>query len=232
MQTGEVKGGAAAERRRLLLLDTCGAEASLALAADGRVVAESRLPGRSASEGMIPAVREMLVGAGWMLAECAAIVVVRGPGSFTGVRVGLSAAKGLSEGSGVPLIALSRLEVLLAKLPEAIAVLDAGRGTFFWGVGGERAEQGIGDAEFVLGYAARAGLRVICEEGMVEKLGGKVEVVPALGAGDALGLAMARLEAAKFDDPMLLDALYLHRTEEETLERQRRHAELKLAAGR
>ena len=169
----------------------------------------------------------------WKLAECAAIVVVRGPGSFTGVRVGLSVAKGFSEGSGVPLIALSRVEVLLAKLPGTVAVLDAGRGTFFWGVGGEHAEQGIGDAEFVLAYAARAGLRLVCEEGMAERLaGGEVMVVPTLQAGDALAVAMARLEAGSFDDPMLLDALYLHRTEQETLERQRRHAELKLAAGR
>jgi tRNA threonylcarbamoyladenosine biosynthesis protein TsaB len=46
--------------------------------------------------------------------ELAAVVVVHGPGSFTGVRVGLSAAKGLSEAGGVPLVAVSRLALLAA----------------------------------------------------------------------------------------------------------------------
>ena len=90
---------------KVLLLHTCGAEASAALADTGldeAIVAEARMPGRTASERLVAAVRELMEGAGWAVAELGAIAVVSGLGSFTGVRVGLSAAKGLSEASGVP----------------------------------------------------------------------------------------------------------------------------------
>ncbi len=78
------------------------------------IVATEVLPGRTSSERLVPAVRRLMGALGWRLSELAAMVVVHGPGSFTGVRVGLSAAKGLSEAGGVPLIAVSRLALLAA----------------------------------------------------------------------------------------------------------------------
>ena len=99
---------------RLLLIDTCGTVGSVALATEGGVVARAEMAGRSASERLVAVVREMLAAAGWSLRELTAIVVVSGPGSFTGVRVGLSAAKGFSEAAGVPVVAISRLGVLAA----------------------------------------------------------------------------------------------------------------------
>src|SRR5215471_1894313 len=123
---------------RLLLIDTCGSEGTVALAEAERVVASETLPGRSASERLVPVVRGMMSAAGWRLGELAAIVVVHGPGSFTGVRVGLSAAKGLSEAGGVGLIAVSRLALLAAAAGDVAgdvcALLDAGRGGFYRGV--------------------------------------------------------------------------------------------------
>ena len=124
------------------LIDTAGAEGTVALAeASGagdevRVVATAVLPGRRASERLVAEVRRLMEAAGWRLAELAAVVVVRGPGSFTGVRVGLSAAKGFCEAGGVALIAVSRL-ALLAEAADGDgmvhAVLDAGRGEFYYG---------------------------------------------------------------------------------------------------
>jgi len=123
---------------RFLLMHTSGGEGSVALAdteAADAVVASETLPGRSSSERLVPAVRRLMEARGWRLRDLTAVVVVDGPGSFTGVRVGLSAAKGLCEAGGVPLIAVSRLALLAACVGEGAvhAVLDAGRGEFYYG---------------------------------------------------------------------------------------------------
>src|SRR6267154_1776257 len=104
---------------RILLIHTAGGEGSVALAdteAAQAIAATEVLPGRSSSERLVPAVRRLMEGLGWRLRDMAAVVVVHGPGSFTGVRVGLSAAKGLSEAGGVGLIAVSRLALLAASV--------------------------------------------------------------------------------------------------------------------
>ena len=147
-------------RPRLLLIDTCGSEATVALAVGRHVIAERVLPGRSASEGLVTAIAEVLREQGWRVAELDAVVVVRGPGSFTGVRVGLSAAKGLAEASAVPLIALSRMEVLASKVAgNVVVVLQAGRGEVFWAevAGGVTREQGSGDVGLGGGACPRDG---------------------------------------------------------------------------
>jgi len=126
---------------RFLLIDTCGVAGSVAVAdtdAVPMICAAESLPGRSSSERLVPVVRSLMAERGWRLTDLSAIAVVYGPGSFTGVRVGLSAAKGFSEASRVPLIAVSRLAVLAwmgAVNPEARAhvALDAGRGEFYYG---------------------------------------------------------------------------------------------------
>src|ERR1700677_483254 len=125
---------------RVLLIHTSGAEGSVALADTElaeAIVAQEMLPGQSSSERLVPAVRRLMGTTGWTLGELTGIVVVHGPGSFTGVRVGLSAAQGLSEAGGVPLIAVSRLALLAACVDgggaSVFAVLDAGRGEFYFG---------------------------------------------------------------------------------------------------
>ena len=72
------------------------------------------------------------------VSELGAIGVTRGPGSFTGVRIGVATAKGLAYGLGVPLIAVNTLEAMAAALLEdhpdldlAVPVLDARRGELF-----------------------------------------------------------------------------------------------------
>lgn len=212
---------------RLLLIDTCGSEATVALALGDRVVAERELPGRSASEGLIDAIGDLLRGRGWRLREMDALVVVRGPGSFTGVRVGLSAAKALAEASGLPLIALSRLEVLGgADVAAGVAVLRAGRGEVFWAqmAAGVVLEQGVAAVAWVAEHAGAQGLPIICEvEEQGSFAGAKVCARGRLTAADALSPARRRRAEGAIDDPLLLDALYLHKTEQETLDRQRKH---------
>jgi tRNA threonylcarbamoyladenosine biosynthesis protein TsaB len=209
---------------RILLINTAGAEGSVALADTDlapAVVATEVMPGRTSSERLIPAVRRLMEGRGWTLKELAAVVVVHGPGSFTGVRVGLSAAKGLSDAAGVPLIAVSRLALLAACLDgengPIHAVLDAGRGEFYFGefVGRHCFREGLMGREDV--RAAIAGSAVlVCEANVAEALAGLgVQVVAEPLAGHALPVALRRVVAGDFDDAASLEANYLRRTDVE-----------------
>lgn len=135
---------------RLLLIDTCGATGSVALAETGAgqpLPRQVDMGGRTSAERLVPAIRELMATAGLGLAQLDCIAVVHGPGSFTGIRIGVSAAKGIAEATGVPIIALSRLAVVASKFlatrfltthddwrGEALHVaLDAGRGEFYHG---------------------------------------------------------------------------------------------------
>jgi tRNA threonylcarbamoyladenosine biosynthesis protein TsaB len=207
---------------RFLLIDTCGSEGSVALAdtelAEG-IVAMEMLPGRTASERLVPAMRRVMEGCGWRLGDLTAVVVVHGPGSFTGVRVGLSAAKGLSEAGAVPLIAVSRLAVLAAGGGEGVvhAVLDAGRGEFYYGeyLGRDCLREALLTGEEVVAAAA-GGTVVVCEAKVAEALAElEPRVVAEPGAVDALPFAVERAAERNFDDAAVLDANYLRRTDAE-----------------
>ena len=118
---------------RVLVIDTCGEVGSLALGEGGPIAGSETVPARGASSALLPAVRRLLQAKGWVLGDLDGIGVVSGPGSFTGVRVGLAAAKGLCEAAGLRLVGVSRLAVLAesAELTEGCAVLDAGRGELY-----------------------------------------------------------------------------------------------------
>jgi tRNA threonylcarbamoyladenosine biosynthesis protein TsaB len=209
---------------RFLMIHTAGGEGSVALGDTEMaqaIVATEVLPGRSSSERLIPTVRSLMTKSGWRLNELAAVVVVYGPGSFTGVRVGVSAAKGLSEAGAVPLIAVSRLALVAASVDggeqRVHAVLDAGRGEFYYGeyVGRRCVREVLMSAQDVT-MAASGGLVVVCEVKVAEAL---AELRPKLVdeplAGDALPLAVERVVAGRFEDAATLDANYLRRTDAE-----------------
>jgi tRNA threonylcarbamoyladenosine biosynthesis protein TsaB len=209
---------------RFLMIHTAGAEGSVALgdtAATQMIIATDALPGRTSSERLVPAVRRLMSANGWKLSELTAVVVVHGPGSFTGVRVGVSAAKGLSEASHVPLIAVSRFALLAGSIDAAEqtvhAVLDAGRGEFYYGeyVGRRCVREVLMSAQDVIA-AASDGLVLVCEVKVAESL---AELRPRLVeeplAGDALAYAVARIASGDFDDAATLDANYLRRTDAE-----------------
>ena len=114
---------------RLLLLDTCGERASVALLQGDDPVAERVLGERAASAALQGVVREVVGMLPGGLRSLDGVGVVHGPGSFTGVRVGVAMAKGLCEAAELPVAAVSRLLVLgqAAALEEGFAVLEAGR---------------------------------------------------------------------------------------------------------
>ncbi len=102
--------------KKIILIETSTALCSVALAENGAVTAyrESSAPKAHASLTAV-FVQEVLAERGLKLSDCDAVCVSKGPGSYTGLRVGVSTAKGLCFGSGLPLIAVGTLDTLVAQ---------------------------------------------------------------------------------------------------------------------
>ena len=101
---------------RILLIETSTAQLSAALAEDGAIVA-SRTSGESRMQAALtaPFIKEVLDQKGLSVKDLDAVCVGRGPGSYTGLRVGVSTAKGLCFGAGIPLLSSGSLDILVSE---------------------------------------------------------------------------------------------------------------------
>ena len=110
---------------RIILIETSTALCSTALSENGAIVSyrESSAPKAHASLTAV-FIQEMLSERGLTIEDCDAVCVSMGPGSYTGLRVGVSTAKGLCFGSGKPLLAVGTLDTLVAQAQMADRVGD------------------------------------------------------------------------------------------------------------
>jgi len=224
----------------LLSMNTSGGTATVALGVVGpgakeiRILATAELAARTYAARLIPEIAAMLESQQATMRDVEAIVVVNGPGSFTGIRVGLSTAKGLAEGSGIPLIAISRLELLAAasNLPHVLAAVDASRGEYYVGEyrNGTKLREMLLTGEETVATARQPGAGVlVCDESGAGDVSaasnsacaalaicGPVYVQPP-DAAEALRFALARFHAREFDDPETLEANYLRRSDAELM---------------
>lgn len=106
---------------RILLIETATARLSVALAENGMAVA-SRVCDEPRQQASLtaPLVKEVLDSQGLRVSDCDAVCVSKGPGSYTGLRVGVSTAKGLAFGAGIPLLAVGTLDILAQAAPSVI----------------------------------------------------------------------------------------------------------------
>lgn len=105
---------------RLIFIETSTSLCSTALAEDGHIVCSRRSSEPRAHASLTAVfVKEMLDEAGWTVRNLDAVCVGKGPGSYTGLRVGVSTAKGLCFGGNLPLIAVDTLEILARQAIEA-----------------------------------------------------------------------------------------------------------------
>jgi len=122
--------------RRLLAFDCSGASCSAAVLIDGRIAAERfAAMERGQAEALLPMIQAVMAEAGIDWPGIDAIATTVGPGSFTGVRLGLSAARGLALAAERPIVALTAFEAVVAGLapdgrPTAV-VIDSRRGPVF-----------------------------------------------------------------------------------------------------
>jgi tRNA threonylcarbamoyladenosine biosynthesis protein TsaB len=125
----------------LLAADTSGKHGTIALARCGpgdacTVLEVVPLEGGTFSAQLVPQIAGLLSKHGFTKNEIGGFAVVSGPGSFTGVRVGLAAIKALAEVLQKPIAAVSLLEAIAASSPaqgKVMAVMDAGRGEIYAG---------------------------------------------------------------------------------------------------
>jgi len=121
---------------RGLAIETSGRTGSLALVEDGRLIAEDQFPHglRHAAE-IVNRIDGLCRGVGWTPGDLAELYVSVGPGSFTGLRIGVTLAKTLAFATGAKLVAVPSVEVLVRNAPpgwqNAVIVLDAKRDQIF-----------------------------------------------------------------------------------------------------
>jgi tRNA threonylcarbamoyladenosine biosynthesis protein TsaB len=209
----------------VLGVDTCGPTGSVALGLlsgkSVQILGQKELAGRSYSATLVTAIEELLAEGGARLRDVQAIVAVYGPGSFTGVRVGLSAVKGLAEPAQIPVVKVSRLAVLAWKARVQSAALDAHRCEVFLRVAGEKSEV----RELLAGAAELKLIQppdqvAVSDDGAATLMasvwpGAHLLKTEAPTAVDAIQLAIASIEAGEFVDLATLDGHYLRRSDAE-----------------
>lgn len=214
----------------LLVTDTSGKHGCVALAraesAHVDVVESAALTGGTFSAQLVPQIAALLEKHGLDKKEIAALIVVSGPGSFTGLRVGLAAVKALAEILHKPIVPVSLLEVLAhlaGRDGKVLAALDAGRSEVYAGeyeVNGNSAEmmrERLLTKEEFLALAATGGM--VTPDGSLVTLAREADApIPQIATPDAAAIARAgwiRLQAGQTLTPEQLDANYIRRSDAE-----------------
>lgn len=120
---------------RILALETSALRGTVAVLEDDRMLGQSELTQRTA-QALAPVIVEQLEAVGWRPKDIQLIAVTQGPGSFTGLRVGVTTAKTLAYAVGAELVAVNTLEVIASQAPADVtddiwAILDAQRQQLF-----------------------------------------------------------------------------------------------------
>jgi tRNA threonylcarbamoyladenosine biosynthesis protein TsaB len=225
----------------LLAIDTSGKNGSIALARAGEragdgsdvdVIDVVSLAGGTFSAELVPQVAALLSGRGFTKEDVGAFAVASGPGSFTGVRIGLAVVKGLAEVLGKPIASLSLLEacvVTSGAKGKVMAALDAGRGEIYVGEyevpakpGQAPREQILSKHEFLIharGWAVVTPDPTIAEAAAASGL--SVTTLASISAAAVARLGWRKIQSGETVTPEQLEANYIRRTDAEMLEKSK-----------
>ena len=196
----------------LLASDTSGKFGSIALAQCGpddncEILEVVPLEGGAFSAQLVPQIAALLAHHGFTKQDLGALGVVSGPGSFTGLRVGLAAIKALAEILGNPIVAVSLLEAIAvsAQHPgKVVAMLDAGRGEVYFG-------------EYEIGrLALMVSERLLTRQDAIASAANQTVVTPDQAVADFArtgGLAVLEIERPRSDAIARLSWQKLQRNE-------------------
>jgi tRNA threonylcarbamoyl adenosine modification protein YeaZ len=122
----------ALEEQPTLAFDCSGPWCRAALLVGGRVIQRDEPMEKGQAERLMPLLEDLLAEADLGWGDLTALAVGTGPGNFTGVRIAVSAARGLALGLGIPAVGVTRLEALAHGLPRPVTVTeDARRGEVY-----------------------------------------------------------------------------------------------------
>ena len=217
----------------IIAVDTSGRKGSVALCRGDahafEVLQLTSLEGGTYSAQLLPRIADVLQQNNLSKTDVDGFVVVSGPGSFTGLRVGLSTVKGLCEVLRKPLATVSMLEAMVILQrgagERATAVLDAGRGEIY--VGEYRMEPGSAVAnreyiakmeEFAASPLDDGGDLLTTDAKVAEELriaNRSVILVAPLDAGDIGRIGIRKLMAGETADPATVDVNYIRRSDAE-----------------
>ena len=216
----------------LVAIDTSTDNASLALAQDSQILAELTWHcDRNHSVELLPQLVYLLNQAKLDLKSISGIIVARGPGSFNGLRVGISSAKGLAFSLGIPIIGISTLEAAAYQHAETslpvCSILNAGRGEIATAMYQKKGNKWLTlAAEHITTVDALCSeittriifcgefVPIIAEQ-LRQHLKQRAMIPPLVSglrrAGFLAELGQQRLEDGDFDDVATLQPLYLRR---------------------
>jgi len=223
----------------LLAIDTSGKQGSIALArGDERSVGGHELElievvplvGGTFSAQLVPQISELLSKHGFSKDQIGAFAVASGPGSFTGLRIGLAAVKALGEVLEKPIAAVSLLQVCVfnsGKEGKIMPALDAGRGDVYVGeyeipakAGGVPREYMLNRGEFL---SQARGWHVVTPDSALSEAartaGLTVVSLPAITAASVARLGWRKIRSGETVTPEQLEANYIRRTDAEMLEK-------------
>ena len=213
---------------RLLVIETSHRLGLVALAAGAQVLGERRLDeARRHARDLVPAIRDLLAAQGWKARDLSAVIVSRGPGSYTGLRVGIMSAKTLAYAAGCTLLAVDTFAAIALQAPAEATVVDVIADAQQDKVYVQRftragAEEPL-TAAMVLTIQAFAAWQASLPESSwvtgpgLERFAGQlsalVHAAPAAAwyplAGSLLRLGLERWRQGERDDPFAVEPLYL-----------------------
>jgi tRNA threonylcarbamoyladenosine biosynthesis protein TsaB len=221
----------------LLVTDTSGRNGSVALADAGAdsasvsVIESAALAGGTFSAQLVPQIAALLAKHGFNKTQIDAFIVVSGPGSFTGLRVGLAAVKALAEILHKPIVPVSLLELIAlasGHQGKVLSVLDAGRGEVYAGefeVMGEATRmvrEELLTRERLL--ASAVGASIVTPDETLHRTGQEVNVqvvrVDYPGADQIAMVGLRKLRRGETVSPEQLDANYIRCSDAEIFAKQ------------
>ena len=224
----------------ILAIDTASSVSSVAVASEGKLQAEVTVEaGRTHSETLLSHIEGALSFAGVERSALTGVAVSIGPGSFTGLRIGLATAKAIAYGLGIPLVGVSTLAALALAVPvpdvHTLALMDAQKGNAYaglyeWRDGSLHEVRPVRVAPLAEAIAEAAdmgkpvlltGELAVKKRARLGNLPDNVTLAPAhlltARASHVAWLGIARLAAGERDDPMTLEPFYIRRSEAEVL---------------